>query len=61
MRELMATSPGPFGEMLDLVQLDRRLSRGPRTVNEAFQLWVVYNAMNWWNAFAEERETVSAG
>jgi len=25
----------------------RRLSRGPRSVNEAFQLWVIYNLLNW--------------
>ena len=27
--------------------LQRRLSRRTRTVNEAFQLWVIYNLLNW--------------
>ncbi len=34
-------------EFLDVKELGVRIGRGPRTVNESFQLWVVYNVIRW--------------
>ena len=39
------------GEFFDLSVLRRRLRAGPGTVNDAFQLWVVYNFLNWRRIF----------
>ena len=35
----------------DIPQLKQRLDTGASTVNQAFQLWVVYNLLNWRRSF----------
>lgn len=41
-------------------ELRRRLVRGPRTVNEAFQLWVIYNLLSWRRAILAQPPGIAA-
>ncbi len=47
LRELISADRHSIGAMLDVKRL---FSHDPRTVNEAFQLWVIYNFLNWKNS-----------
>jgi asparagine synthase (glutamine-hydrolysing) len=38
----------------DIGELRRRLIRPPGTVNEAFQLWIIYNLLNWRRAILSQ-------
>jgi asparagine synthase (glutamine-hydrolysing) len=44
----------------DVDELRQRLAGRPRTVNDAFQLWVVYNLLNWRRAIVAEPRAVRA-
>jgi len=51
--EILADRNTELGRYFNLAALGQRLRRGPSTVNQAFQLWVVYNFANWWRSIAE--------
>ncbi|HYS52865.1 MAG TPA: asparagine synthase (glutamine-hydrolyzing) [Thermoanaerobaculia bacterium] len=43
----MLLSAGEWQSFFDVRAVQKRLDRGPSSVNEAFQLWVIYNLMVW--------------
>jgi len=47
-------------EHFAVAELRRRLAPGPRTVNEAFQLWVVYNFLSWRRAIFAQPPGIAA-
>ena len=47
MRRLMHEDRQSLEAYFDVRGLDGRLAAGPSSVNQAFQLWVVYNFLNW--------------
>ncbi|MDD2367104.1 MAG: asparagine synthase (glutamine-hydrolyzing) [Desulfuromonadaceae bacterium] len=49
----MLESNKTAGEMFDRQAIHHRLKHGLRTVNEAFQLWVVYNFLVWQRGITE--------
>jgi asparagine synthase (glutamine-hydrolysing) len=56
MSNLLEEDRAEIEAYFDVDALLERLARRPRTVNDAFQLWVVYNLLNWRRAtFVEPR------
>jgi len=51
--DLLEDRSAELGRFFNLAALGQRLRRGPGTVNQAFQLWVVYNFANWWRSIVE--------
>ena len=47
MATLLQEDRADVEDYFDVDELLRRVARRPSTVNEAFQLWVVYNLLNW--------------
>lgn len=47
MLDSMRSQSADWDRYFDVEALTTRLHQGPRTTNEAFQLWVVFNFMNW--------------
>lgn len=47
LRRLLQEDRSEAERFFDVARVIARLDRGPRTVNEAFQLWVIYNLLNW--------------
>ncbi len=45
--EMLHDNIGMVTEFIDTDRVAARISRGPRTVNEAFQLWMIYNVLAW--------------
>ena len=45
--DLAHDSASEAGDIFDLAWLTDTVRRTPRTVNEAFQLWVIYNLLLW--------------
>lgn len=45
--EMMAEDGSDITKMVDVETIIKRIRQGPRTVNEAFQLWVIYNVLAW--------------
>lgn len=43
----LLTSAGSERDLFDVNQIRRRIRIGPRTVNEAFHLWVIFNLLSW--------------
>jgi len=60
MLTLLEEDRGEVGRYFDIPELQRRLTRRPRTVNEAFQLWVIYNLLNWRRAILSQPRCVVA-
>ena len=50
MRDELRSDGAGLRDLFDLGELERRLERGPRTANEAFQLWVIFNLQQWRHA-----------
>lgn len=54
MREQLHADRGALAAWLDVDELERRVVVQPRTWNDAFQLWIIYNFMQWRRSFFEE-------
>ena len=50
----MLSSDRIASDLFDRDIIQRQLKYGLRTVNEAFQLWVVYNLLAWQRGIFEE-------
>lgn len=48
--EALVQESGEVTHLLDVPELRARIRQGPRTVNEAFQLWMIYNVLAWHRA-----------
>ena len=60
MESLLETDRTRVDPYLDVSELKRRLRLGPRTVNEGFQLWVIYNLLTWWQEIVTQPRRVVA-
>ncbi len=60
MRDLLREDAASFQAYFDLKALRRKLDEGTPTVNDAFQLWVVYNFLQWRRSFWESRPRQAA-
>lgn len=47
LKEMLSDDAGSVTDYIDASEIKARVDRGPRTTNEAFQLWVVYNVLAW--------------
>jgi asparagine synthase (glutamine-hydrolysing) len=54
MRDQLHADRGVLANWFDVDELEQRVVGQPRTWNDAFQLWVVYNFMQWRRSFFEE-------
>ncbi len=54
MRQQLAAESGELSSWFDVPELVKRLERPQQSVNDAFQMWVVYNFMQWRRAFFAE-------
>lgn len=50
--QMLSDDRGEAGELFDVPAVRGRVMTGPRTVNEAFQLWVIYNLLAWKRSLA---------
>jgi len=60
MDQQLRADQGELGAWFDIAALRRRLRHPPSTVNDAFQLWVVYNFMQWRHSFFEHSGRAAA-
>jgi len=60
MTNLLEEDRAEVEDYFDVQALQQRLVRRPRTVNDAFQLWVVYNLLNWRRAVVSEPRAIHA-
>lgn len=51
--DLLGADTAGSAELFDRNAIHHHLKQGPRTVNEAFQLWVIYNMLVWQRGIAE--------
>lgn len=50
-QEMLLDSKDEIGQFFNVPVLMSRLKMGPKTVNQAFQLWLIFNFLNWRNRF----------
>ncbi|WP_229263969.1 asparagine synthase (glutamine-hydrolyzing) [Cohnella cholangitidis] len=50
-QELLQDGKNELAEFFDVDEIASRLKKGPDTVNQAFQLWIIFNFLNWRNRF----------
>ncbi len=60
MDQQLEADAGALGAWFDVAQLRRRLRHPPPTVNDAFQLWVIYNFMQWHRSFFDTSHRAAA-
>lgn len=49
LQELLYGADSSVTDIFNLPAIDQRIKKGPQTVNQAFQLWVIYNFLAWRN------------
>jgi asparagine synthase (glutamine-hydrolysing) len=54
MREQLEADRDQLERWFNVDELTRRIVQQPRSVNDAFQLWVVYNFMQWRHSFFDQ-------